>query len=210
MGPTISDPVAPNTSLNRPSAQAVSLSPSGHLHGSLSQARLQRLTVVPTLLHPSPSSPFCAGPSPLRTSFSTSLHHTGPDSGPVDTPMSGGVRPHMASRASSGQTRATHTQAGHSPPFFPDSSTPASPEVQPSPESQHCLPARPTLQPICLPVPHPALPAGFPARRRPTNRVSGSLQKCPPWPPPAQPWGMSVTGAGVCVKRNFIGDRGFR
>lgn len=150
MGPTISNPVAPNTSLNRPSAQAVSLGPSGHFHGSLSQARLQRPTVVPTLSHPSPSSPFCAGPSPLRSPSPASLPHTSPDSGPVDTPMSGRVRPHMASRASSGQTRATHTQAGHSPPFFPDSSTPASPEIRPSPEGQQCLPARPTLQPCLL------------------------------------------------------------
>lgn len=159
MGPTISDPVAPNTSLNRPSAQAVSLSPSGHLHGSLSQARFQRLTVVPTLLHPSPSSPFCAGPSPLRSSFSTSLHHTGPDSGPIDTPMSGGVRPHMASRASSGQTRATHTQAPRRATHLLSSQT------HPLPPLLRFGQAR-RVSIVCLPDPHSS-PSVCPSHTRP-------------------------------------------
>lgn len=38
------------------------------------------------------------------------------------------------------------------------------------------------------------------------NREQG--QRCLPPSPPAQSWGMSVTGAGACVKRNFIGCRG--
>lgn len=57
--------------------------------------------------------------------------------------------------------------------------------------------------------------ASPPLRPRPHQpRASGALlnreqgQRCLPPSPPAQSWGMSVTGAGACVKRNFIGCRG--